>query len=264
MKSEDVKRFGVILFESLDDHDKKTGLNLYNTTLKYKTFQEENLHLEYYDINSKKDFIEHLNSIVDEAIANNYFYFFHFEIHGYNGGITLKNSETVSWEDILPILRKLNIHYHNYLGIYLAVCEGASLIKFLNPLERSPFGFMVASPQKLGDQSILVGFEKFYEDFFFSLDAQEAVDSFNSVTDEENKIYLLTSKYLISQLCDENREGMNKKELLEIIRKKFETKDFNFHKLNPIIQNVILEQELKRSFEICRKNTDYYLMSDLK
>ena len=175
---------------------------------------------------------------------------------------SLKNDESISWDEILPILRKLNIHYKNYLGIYLAVCEGATLIKYLNPLERSPFGFMVASPKKIGDRSILIGFEKFYENFFFSLDAQEAVDAFNSVTNDDNKIYLLTSKYLITQLCDEKREGLNKSQLLKTIRKNFE-KDKNFSKLIPTIQDLIIENELKKSFEICKKNTNQYLMKDL-
>ena len=265
MKSEDVQRFGIVIFESLPDEDKKTGHELYTSTLTYKTYEENLLHLEYINSNNKEDFLKELLRIANEAIDNNYFYFLHFEIHGFNGGLILKNGEEVYWHELLPIFQMINIHYLNTLGIYLAVCEGASLIADINPMERSPFGFIVASAQKIKEADISIGFEKFYDRFLFSFDLPESIEEYNSIIkNKSSSLSLITSQFCVDTLCDIERETADKPRLLKTLEEGFNKMDPNFKNLPENIIYEILEKELYKIFEECKLNKDFYLMNDLK
>ena len=265
MNSNEVERFGVIIFESLNDNEKKTGYNLYNTTLKYKQFEDNVLHLEYYNIENREDFFKVLNRIVDEAIENNYFYFLHFEIHGYDGGINLKNDEDVEWKEIIPIIRKLNFHYKNTLGLYLAVCKGATIMNNTDFNDRAPFGFIVANTDDLNQDEILLGFEKFYESFFFNLDAKVAVEEFNKVVRNEiNELEHITSKHLIDMVCDVERPNANREKLFDTIKKHLGTKIPYFQNLTTEQQNIILEIELEKISDECKSLKSHFLMHDLK
>lgn len=265
MKSEDVKRFGVIIFESLPTNERKTGYSLYTTTLRYKQFEDNVLHLEYYDIENREDFFNILNKIVDEAVENNYFYFLHFEIHGYSGGINLKNNEDVEWQEIIPIIRKLNVHYKNALGLYLAVCKGATIMSNTDFNDRAPFGFIVANTDDLNQDEILLGFEKFYESFFYNLDAKIAVEEFNKVVRNEiNELEHITSKHFIDMVCDVERPTADREKLLYTIKKQLEKKIPYFNSLTIGTQKSILEIELKKISDECKSLKSHFLMYDLK
>lgn len=265
MKSEDVKRFGIIIFESLPDEDVKTGYELYSSTLTNKTYEENFLYIEYIDLNDKEHFLKELLRVANEAIDNNYFYFLHFEIHGFNGGLILKNNDEVFWHELLPIFQMINIHYLNTLGIYLAVCEGASLIKEINPMARSPFGFIVASTQKIIETDLAIGFEQFYKKFFFSFELPESLEQYNSIIkNEKSKLSLVTSQYCIDTLCDIERETADKEKLLKILDETFNKHDPNFKNLPESVVHEVLEKELYEIFEECKLNKDFYLMNDLK
>lgn len=265
MNSEDVKRFGIIIFESLPDEDIKTGYELFSSTLTNKTYEEELLHIEYLDLENKDIFLNELLRIANEAIDNNYFYFLHFEIHGFNGGLILKNGEEIFWHELLPIFQMMNIHYLDTLVIYLAVCEGASLLKEINPIERSPFGSIVASPHKIIEKDLAIGFEKFYDKFFFSFELKASLEEYNTVIkNEKSRLSLITSQYCINTLCNIERETADKETLFKILEDTFNKHDPNFKNLPESEVFEVLKKELYEIFEEFKLNKDFYLMNDLK
>ncbi|MCP9809299.1 hypothetical protein KBY58_07620 [Cyanobium sp. HWJ4-Hawea] len=265
MKSEAVKQFGLIIIESLPDNEAKTGYNLHKSTVLYKTFQEPNLNSEFYDINNRTDFFQLLKKLVHKAVIENHFFILHFEIHGYNDGVELKNSERISWEEMIPYFREINIHFHNFLAIYLAVCRGANIIKFINPLERAPFRVLISSEKDIYVHHLITGFEKFYEHFFFSYDAEEAVEEYNSIiTDKKDRLVLVTSQYCFDTIADIERETADKPTLIN------RYKVFLYER-NPYLKyfpdeyvEKIAEQELKKDFNNLKTKRDYFLMTDLQ
>jgi len=264
MKNENINKFGIVVFESLPDNESKTGYELYSTTIKYKTFQEENLSSEYYDILDRNHLIETLNKIVDDSILNNYFYLFHFEIHGFDGGFELKNGDLINWDEILPILQKLNIYYRNQLTIYLAVCKGASLLKYINPMGRSPFGYIIASTKNIKLNDLKIGFESFYNHFFFSFDIFESLEIYNSVIENtESRLSLISSKYCIETLCDFERDTFDKNEIIAIIKDAFKTNNTNFNNLPENIKKEIFDLEIIKLRQELIDNKDFFLMKDL-
>lgn len=50
-------KFGVVIIQFLGKDDKETGRFLYDTTLKYKQFQEEKLSRDFYDVHTKDEFL---------------------------------------------------------------------------------------------------------------------------------------------------------------------------------------------------------------
>lgn len=265
MNSNEIKKFGLIIIESLPNDEKKTGFNLHSSTIKYKVFQEPNLSSEFYEVGAENELIILLNNIVNDAISNNHFYFFHFEIHGFDGGLELKNGDLVYWNKLLNIFQKLNVHYKNTLGLYLAVCNGASLLKYLNPLERSPFRVIVASPKNIKVTDLINGFELFYEHFFFTYDLVESVERYNSIiTNEDSRLSIITSQYCIDTLCDIERETTEKDKILSLLKEIFIKEDKNFENLLEKEMYEILKNEMTRIFDKAKLSKDYYLMKDLE
>ena len=264
MESVDVEKFGILLFESLNDSEPKTGKILSEEILRYKQFEEKVLSVEYFDINNKSEFISHLSSKVDEAISHNHYYFVHFEIHGFNGGIELKNNEKISWKEIFPFLRKLNLHYKNYLILYLGVCKGASLIQFIDPSERAPFRSIVASAHNIKSHDLLIGFEAFYTKFFFSFDIPLSLEEFNkTIKHQKSKLHLITSEYCFDQMCDMDRSTADHKGLDSIILENLKKAMPHFGYLKKKEQTKYIAIEKKRIADECKANRDFFLMNDL-
>lgn len=139
---------------------------LFTTTLKYINYSKKIYGNEFYDVNNKKELFLYLQEIISTAKNESKFYFLHFEVHGNKNGISLKNDEFVHWNELIPLFRELNILYKNTLSVYLAVCEGLSLLKAINKFDRSPFAFVIGGYSKVYDRDILNGFEEFYREFF--------------------------------------------------------------------------------------------------
>lgn len=263
--NEEVKKFGVLIFESLPNKDKKNGKILYDEVLKYKKFQEDNLSIEYYDIADKSELLNKLTVLIEEAIKNNYFFILHFEMHGFYGGISTKNGEKILWNELFPLFQKLNTFYRNYLCIYLAVCEGASMIESINPEERAPFRSIVASIKKIKSHDLLIGFEKFYDHFFFSFDVSESLIHFNSaVENKSSELTMINCDYCFDMICNFKRKDALKPQTFRLIEESLSLRIPLFKYLSKSEQERFVNKELDDLEQKCKANRDYFLMNDLR
>lgn len=265
MKSEDVTEFGLIIIESLPDGDSKTGYELYNSTILYKTFKDPNLSRDYYDINNRNDFFWLLKKLIQRAVIENNFFMLHFEMHGYEDGVELKNQERISWAEIIPYFREINVHFHNFLAIYLAVCRGASLLKYVNPIERAPFRALISSEKDIYVKHIILGFEKFYEHFFFSYDVVESLELYNSViTDPKDRLVYVSSEYTFDTIADIDRETADKKSMVNQYKRFLCEKIPELKYYPEDYVEKLAKQELKKDFDHLKSKRDYFLMKDLQ
>ncbi len=106
MTSEEIKQFGLIIIESLPDHERKTGYDLHSTIIKYKTFEFPDLSAEFYDVSDRTNLFWLLKELVRKAVDENHFFIIHIECHGFDDGIELKNGEEVTWGEMIPYFRK--------------------------------------------------------------------------------------------------------------------------------------------------------------
>jgi hypothetical protein len=257
MNDEQITNIGFVIFESL--LQTKTGLELHSTTIKYNLFDKPFFNL-YFDIEDKTSFLISLNEILKQAKEQYVFFFLHFEMHGYEGGVQLKNKEYVSWNEILPILREINIIYRNKLGISMAVCHGASLLKSIDVLDRSPFRFIVSSHRKLNEYDLTIGFEQFFSYLVKDFRVIEAVYKYNqTINDSSNELYIITSEFCLNALLQ--LESDEKQNINDLFTSHFNSDKKNDKLTNNVINN--LKKEAMLIFKEMEIDPNYFLMKDL-
>lgn len=257
----DFSKIGVAIVESLENSERKTGKELYETTLYYINLQKKFLENEYYDVSNVNDLFNTLNSIVHKALKENKFYFLHFEVHGNENGIVLKDGTHVDWSLILPYFRSLNTFYSNNLSIYLAVCYGGSMIRFINHLERAPFAFIFGSFKKIKNIDVLIMFEEFYTEFFNSFSTFDAYQTIRKLNMDKD-FSIITAKYIIDYLLELERESKDKDLLLNAI-------DISLRPLGDISPNLNIIVENFRSdviqiYNQYKVDENFFLMKDLQ
>ena len=247
-------RIGIVIIQSLDDNEKQTGKDLYEKTIKYIQFSKPFLESNFYDINNKTELFNVLNDIIKIAEEENKFFFLHFEAHGDDEGIGLKNAELITWSELLPLLRSLNIIYKNSLGIYLAVCKGNSLIRAIDPLLRSPFAFIIGSFETIYNIDILNAFEVFYSNFFTDYNVINAFQEMKKVS-QESDFSIIGSGHVIDLIISlaEN----DKQRILEIFDETFKNSKEN----EEIIKNY--RAKITNVFDEFTIKKDYFSMKDL-
>lgn len=215
-------KLGIAIIQSLPSNEKQTGKELHDVTIKYIQFEKPSLENDFYDVNNKNEFFEVLNKIIIIAKEENKFFFLHFETHGNDEGIGLKNGELVSWFELLPIFRELNILYKNNLSIHLAVCEGNSLIRAIDPLDRSPFAFIVGSFEKIYNYDILNAFEVFYKSFFIDFNLINAFQQMKSVS-HKSDFSIISAWQIIDMISDMAEKVNDKQRILETFDEVFKS-----------------------------------------
>lgn len=265
MEANEVKKFGLVIFESLPDNEKKNGRILHDEVLKYKKFQEQILTVDFFDVENKSELIRILTKLIEEAIENNHFYLLHFEMHGFFGGVETKNKEKLYWNELFPLFQKLNTFYRNYLTIYLAVCEGASLIKYIEPNQRAPFRTIIGSVKKINSHDLLIGFEQFYDHFFFTFDIPESLSKYNLVIENKSsELQMITCEYCFDMICDFKRKTADKSNSIRIITDSLRIRLPMFKYLSIKEQERFIEKEYEIIENECKSNRDYFLMNDLR
>jgi len=253
-------KIGVAIIESLPSSEKQTGEELFNSTLKYISFQKQYLENELHKISNKEELLQVLNKLYENAKDNLKFYFLHFEIHGNDDGISLKNGDFVFWHEIIPLFRNLNVLYKNNLSIYLAVCKGNSLLRFINPIDRSPFGVLLGSFNDVYNYDIINYFENFYTKFF---DEFSIFDAYNTVKKIkiESEFSLISSHYVIKHLLELQKESKDKELILNALNESFG--EIENQSKNIGIVYGYLKQEVNRIFTEYEIKKDFFLMNDM-
>ncbi|MBL7869826.1 MAG: hypothetical protein JNM71_17585 [Flavobacterium lindanitolerans] len=265
MTSEEIKQFGLVIIESLPDHETKTGFNLHSTIIKYKTFEFPDLSAEFYDINDRKKLFWLLKELVRKAVDENHFFILHIEAHGFDDGIELKNGEEVTWGEMIPYFQEINIRFHNYLFILLGICRGAGILKYINPMERAPFRALISSEKDIYVQDLIHGFEEFYKYFFFELDAVESLEKYNSViSDPKDKLIHVTAEYCFDAIADIERLTADKTRLKATYKSSLLKNYPDLKYFSDDYTNRYVENKLTEIFEDLKTRKDYFLMKDLQ
>lgn len=254
-----VREIGVAIIESLKTSDKKTGKELFETTLKYIKFEKQFLVNEYFEVKDRDSFFETLDLLYENAKSRNKFYFLHFEIHGDKDGIELQNGEEIDWSEILPYFEKINILYKNNLSIYLAICEGNAVLRKINPFSRSPFAFIIGSFFVIDERETLYAFEQFYTTFFKEFKIVEALEEMQKVAGK-SEFTLISSDHIIKELLEFEKKHNDKKLLLDKVEELFPLSDRNNPFTNLIVEKI--ENSIESIF--IQIDKDYFLMKDLK
>jgi hypothetical protein len=187
------------VLESLAAGELKTGRSLVEGPLATAAANHIELKIEYRIPSSKKEFLEVLDLVREEA-AKGEGPMLHFECHGSEGGLELENGEFVQWQDLRDRLIAINRACRTHLIIAVAACDGAHLINVAAVLDRAPFWAIIATEGVISAGALERDFGNFYRELFSSMNGDAAIGALNQgLTDEKRRFKFISSAGLFAR-----------------------------------------------------------------
>ena len=123
----EIKRWGIVMIQSLKTSDKKTGEELYHDILQYKRYYQSEAFSLFYSVASLEDLKLAIQNVL-ENIQDGDIVTLHFETHGHEGGIALSNGEIVSWRVFYDLIRPINIQIGHLLFVVMSQYEAIGFL----------------------------------------------------------------------------------------------------------------------------------------
>ena len=182
----------IFVIESLELTDRKTGAELYDDIIyKLGKYGDGTFTTEFVDLENYLQYEELMTRIAVEC-GRGVNPILHFEIHGSELGLVLKNGDLVPFPILAMHLSVINRGCKNNLFLTLAICHGAMIgfsVKLNLP---APFLGFIGSYDEIYDLDILLRYTEFYQEFLINRDFERAFEIFvkcNII--EENKFHLI-------------------------------------------------------------------------
>ncbi|MDI1316264.1 hypothetical protein [Flavobacterium sp.] len=144
----------IIIIQSLNGNEKPTGKEIYEDLIapyiKYRQVEKIKMNYAFHDIQTKNHFLEILKFYIVNAPYQVGGILIHFEMHGAENltGLILADNSLVLWEEMVDLLREINIISKNNLYITMATCFGRMMYKGVDQRKKSPYsGYFSASKE---------------------------------------------------------------------------------------------------------------------
>ena len=203
----EIKRWGIIVIQSLNPDDFKTGEHLYKDILQYKNLNKKESFSSLHIIHSIQDFCSTIKDIENSLIEGDILTL-QIETHGCDEGIGLSSGELLKWKDFYDIVRPLNVKTGHLLFIAMAMCKSIAMISSINPEERAPYRAFICTTRPVSADEIYRGFMAFYENYFNLLDIIEAIKAIQEEVKNPNgssPFQALTAESVFDETFDPNR-----------------------------------------------------------
>lgn len=190
MKDVEIKKIGIVVIQSLPEHEAQTGLELCNEILHYKEYQERDTpyFLWKYTPTTKCEFINCIREIIAKQ-EEGMLFTLHIESHGGDDGIRLANGETIIWADFMDLIRPINVKMGHLLVLVLAMCLGGAIVSTINSKDRAPYRVCICSCKEVTVDQIRRGFASFYSDYTSPLDIVKGISALQQELSTENNKY---------------------------------------------------------------------------
>jgi hypothetical protein len=158
----------IIVIESLPSDERQTGTEVYNNVIERycRIFKDENTPIKHQliKVSNKVEFLEVLsdiNSNIDDWPGG---VLLHVESHGSEDlkGLVLEDGHKVSWEEIKPILSKINLKLDNDLYVSMATCFGKGIHETIEFDKPTPIRAFISANDEVFVRDILHDFEEFF------------------------------------------------------------------------------------------------------
>lgn len=184
-----LKYNGIVVIQSLQDNEKQTGTILYNDIIARRC--DKNGHGKYfYNPSSKNELIEVLKDICHNVIHDDLFPILHFEIHGSEQGVELKNGDRVLWKELQDYCRLINVKTKNQLIITLATCWGSGICQMIDITKPAPYWGYIGPREEIGEGDLLEDFTDFYDSLLTEQSWDEAIEKLVDNGNRHKYIYL--------------------------------------------------------------------------
>lgn len=252
----EIKRWGIVVIQSLNSNEIKTGENLYNDILQYKNFNKKESFSLFYDVQSLQDFRSAIEA-VENLLTEGDILTLQIESHGREEGIGLSNGELLRWKDFYDIIRPLNIKTGHLLFIVMAMCKSIAMISAIDPEKRAPYRAFICTTRVVTSDEINRGFLAFYDKYFNMLDIVDALKALQEEVKDENgysPFQLLSAEKVFDETLSTERD-IDDLCINQLNRMGFPISDKNIEEMRGHIRNAFRE--------LYGKYSDYYNFRDL-
>jgi len=187
------------LLESLPDGQYHTGRELHRTVLLPRQREDPGLLVEFVDIPNRAALFGALEKIRSTLASTGQVPLIHLETHGDKKGVSLKSGEHVLYEELCPVLRKINVLAQNNLFVVVAACNGVYLSFILsNSLtDPSPFWGVCGPSVEISAGDVIDGYSAFYGEALVSADMNAAIGRLKqAIPHHADKFNIWNSEYL--------------------------------------------------------------------
>lgn len=181
----DIKRWGIVVIQSLGSLDMKTGELLYNDILRYKRYSQKESFASFYDVHSVEEFENALRCTL-ESLKTGDILTLQIEAHGNDNGIVLSNGDIISWKHFYDLIRPINIEIGHLLIVVMAMCKSIAMISSIDPLKRAPYRAFVCTTRDVTAEEIVNAFSAFYQEYFNMLDIVKAMKALQKEVVDSN------------------------------------------------------------------------------
>ncbi|MGL1959282.1 MAG: hypothetical protein OCD00_18465 [Colwellia sp.] len=202
----------ISIVESLGD-EKKTGRLLADDLAILEIKYGRSIPIEFVEISHKQDLISHLEDLIKDAQSSGLTPLLHIETHGSDdkSGLILSSGDYVSWAELEPLFRKLNIATKCNLMVVMAACFGAYANTTISILDRAPFWGVIGPVDGIYPEHLLRSLTRFYTSLYSGENSKKLLASL-IYTSTESDLHLYTSewffvksyKYYVKEFCTDN------------------------------------------------------------
>lgn len=206
------------VIESLPAGDYCTGKTLYEDVLRYKNFNKPKLIVELIDVQDRKNLIDVLEKISEDSKSTGHTQLLHLETHGNTEGMSLKNSDFIRYEELLPCLREINVLSQHNLFIVVAACQGAYMAKLLADKLTlvCPFWGICGPSDTISAEDLIKGYTAFYDELLLPSSFGDALAKLKqAIPNHGVKFTILNSEYLFMVAYKNYLESKCSKEAVE-------------------------------------------------
>jgi hypothetical protein len=214
----------IYVIQSLPAKEKQTGTNLYNDIIRVRAQQNfDYLTTELIDINTKQEFVNALTAIKKAMSTEGIAPYLHFELHGSKKGLSIKDGQLISWYEMYPFLRDINVMVKNNLFISLATCYGAYILEALTPLDRAPFFAYVGPQTPIYVHELEMDWESYFDTLLTERDVNKAIEALNR-NHPQTRYHFLSSQYFLDEVTKKFVATLNnrraRRDKLKALRKR--------------------------------------------
>lgn len=222
MNNFEITKQGIVIIQWLKGGDPQLGEALYNT-IKYKEVELENYFVEYYKVDTKRDFQAVLLALIDKTVEGTLFTL-HIVSHGNMNGIGTTIDDMVIWSELFHYTRILNITMGNKLLLVLSSCVGGGILSHIEPEDRAPYWAIIGNTREVMMEDAYKGFAAFYADYNNILDFPKAIKALNEEIDftieikperKKTEFFIMSSEHSFDEIFNPDRDPVHFRTLVD-------------------------------------------------
>lgn len=246
MNDFEITKQGIVIIQWLKSDDPQLGEALYNT-IKHKEVELENYFVEYYKVDTKREFQSILGALIDKTEEGTLFTL-HIVSHGNMNGIGTAINDMVIWGELFYYTRKLNVIMGNNLLLVLSSCVGGGILSHIEPVDRAPYRAIIGNTREVMMEDVHNGFAAFYAEYNNILDFPKAIKALNEEIDftkeikpgrKKTEFFIMSAEQSFDEVFNPDRDPAHFRTLVDKLMPP-----------NPIIP---LELRVEKAKELLRK-----------